>query len=319
VSYPTTRVLALLELLQTHHSLGGRELAQRLGVDARTVRRYASRLVELGIPVEADRGRYGGYRLCPGYKLPPLMFSDSEAVAVVLGLLAGKRLGLSTAAPAVETALAKVQRVLPAALREQTMAVQETLGFTLVPREAQAPATATLLALGEAIQRRRRVLLRYRSWQGEETEREVDPYGMVFHSGRWYVTGQDHRSDALRTFRIDRIHAIEHRSGTFVVPQDFDPVAHITRSLASVPYTWEVEVLIEATLAEVRRRIPPAVANLAEADGGVLMRARAERLDGMARMLAGLEWPFVIRRPDELRTAVVTLAQHLMWSANRQS
>jgi predicted DNA-binding transcriptional regulator YafY len=88
----------MLELLQAHHRLRGAELAERLGVDPRTVRRYALRLAELGIPVEAERGRYGGYRLRPGYKLPPLMFTDDEATAVVLGLLAGQRLGLSTAA-----------------------------------------------------------------------------------------------------------------------------------------------------------------------------------------------------------------------------
>ncbi|HXA61742.1 MAG TPA: HTH domain-containing protein, partial [Streptosporangiaceae bacterium] len=129
MSHPTTRVLAMLELLQAHHRLGGAALAERLGVDVRTVRRYADRLAELGVPVVAERGRYGGYRLMPGYKLPPLMLTDDEATAVVLGLLAGRRLGLP--ADATESALAKVQRVLPVALRERVQALQETLGFTL--------------------------------------------------------------------------------------------------------------------------------------------------------------------------------------------
>ena len=150
MSHPTTRVLALLELLQAHHRLGGRELARRLGVDERTVRRYAVRLQDLGVPVVAERGRYGGYHLMPGYKLPPLMFTDGEAVAVVLGLLASERLGLATATPAVESALAKIQRVLPTALRAQTLGIQETLGFTLAPRQPSAPSTGVLLALGEA-------------------------------------------------------------------------------------------------------------------------------------------------------------------------
>src|SRR5215217_4379888 len=109
------RILALLELLQGRHRLTGPELAERLGVDERTVRRYAGRLADMGIPVVAERGRYGGYRLLPGFKLPPLMLTDDEAVAVVLGLLAGERLGLPGAAR--ETALAKIQRVLPAGLR----------------------------------------------------------------------------------------------------------------------------------------------------------------------------------------------------------
>jgi predicted DNA-binding transcriptional regulator YafY len=142
-------VLALLELLQANPSIGGAELAARLGVDPRTVRRYATRLQELGIPVGSERGRYGGYRLRPGYKLPPLMLTDDEATAVVLGLMAGRRLGLSTATAAADSALAKIHRVLPAALRERTLAVEQTLGFTLAPRQGQAPATATVLALAD--------------------------------------------------------------------------------------------------------------------------------------------------------------------------
>ncbi|MFL6076083.1 MAG: helix-turn-helix transcriptional regulator [Mycobacteriales bacterium] len=317
MSQPTTRVLALLELLQAHHRLGGRDLAARLGVDERTIRRYAARLAELGIPVQADRGRYGGYRLMPGYKLPPLMLTDDEAVAVVLGLVAGRQLGLSTATPAVDTALAKIERVLPAGLRDRTQAVRETLGFTYQPRPAHAPATGVLLVLGEATRARRRVRLRYRSWQGEDSERDLDPYGLVFHSGRWYVTGHDHRRDEVRTFRLDRIAAAELGTETFAAPAGFDPVAHVTESLAGVPYTWEVEVLLEATLAEARRRFPATAGTVTGTEGGVLLRARAERLDGMAALLAGLGWPFTIRRPDELRTAVADLANRLLAQAAR--
>ncbi|NEA21409.1 HTH domain-containing protein, partial [Actinomadura bangladeshensis] len=122
----------MLELLQAHHRIGGAELARRLGVDERTVRRYAARLDDLGVPVTADRGRHGGYRLMPGYKLPPLMLTDDEAAAVVLGLLAGRRMGLP--GQATETALAKVQRVLPAALRDRVQALRDTLGFTAPDR-----------------------------------------------------------------------------------------------------------------------------------------------------------------------------------------
>ena len=199
MSHPTTRVLTLLELLQAHHRMGGAELAERLGVDERTVRRYARRLDELGIPVVAERGRYGGYRLMPGYKLPPLMLNDDEATATVLGLLAARRLGL--AATAAEAALAKVRRVLPAALGERVEALRETLGFTLAERQAVTPDADKVLGLASAVRERRRVVLQYRSYQGAETERELDAYGIVFHSGRWYVTGHDHRSSETRTFR----------------------------------------------------------------------------------------------------------------------
>ncbi|MEW2354344.1 YafY family protein [Spirillospora sp. NPDC029432] len=315
MSHPTTRILTMLELLQAHHRMGGAELARRLGVDERTVRRYAARLEDLGVPVAAERGRYGGYRLMPGYKLPPLMLTDDEATAVVLGLLAGRRAGLP--GEATESALAKVQRVLPAALRDRVQALQDTLGFTFAARDAAAPATARLLTLAEAARARRRVRLRYRSFKGETGERDLDPYGLVFHSGRWYVTGHDHRSGEVRTFRVDRVESAEPGDATYDVPEGTDPVRHVTASLARVPYAHEVEVLLETTLDEARRRIPPATATLAAADGGVLLRTRADRLDGMAQMLAGLGWPFTVRRPAELRQAVRDLADTLRAQADR--
>jgi predicted DNA-binding transcriptional regulator YafY len=318
VSHPASRVLGMLELLQTHHRLTGADLGARLGVDERTVRRYAATLAELGIPVVAARGRYGGYRLSPGYKLPPLMLTDEEAVAVVLGLLAASRLGLETEAPATGVALAKIRRVLPAALAERLAGVQESLGFTMERREGAArPATATLLALGAATRANRRVSLTYRSWRGGVSLRQVDPYGLVFHAGRWYLTGHDHRRGEVRTFRLDRISAVDAGEETFEVPAGFDPVGHVTRSLAGVPYTWECEVLLETDLGQVRRRIPASVAELTESADGVLMRTRAQSLPGMAQMLAGLGWPFTVLRPDELRAAVGAHAARLAEQAAR--
>src|SRR5215217_1175316 len=136
--HPTTRVLTVLELLQAHESISGPNLAARLEVNIRTVRHYITLLQDLGIPIEAERGRQGGYRLRPGFKLPPLMLTEDEALAVTLGLLAARRLGLAAAAPAVEGALAKLERVLPAAVGERVRTVQEALGFTLAP-PAQPP------------------------------------------------------------------------------------------------------------------------------------------------------------------------------------
>ncbi|HYN94807.1 MAG TPA: YafY family protein [Pilimelia sp.] len=318
MSHPAARVLAMLELLQAHHRLGGRELARRLGVDERTVRRYATTLVDLGVPVVAHRGRYGGYRLLPGYKLPPLMLTDEEAVAVVLGLAAAERLGLSATAPATSAALAKIGRVLPAALGERLAAVTETLGFTLRRREATPAATDTLLALGAATRDRRPVTLSYRSFAGAESVRRLDPYGLVFHAGRWYATGHDHRSGELRTFRLDRVTAVAPAPGEFTAPPpDFDAVGHVTRSLARVPYAWRVEVVLETDLAQARARVPATVGELAETDGGVLLRTSAEHLDGMAQMLAGLGWPFTVRSPDELRAAVAAYAARLAGWATR--
>jgi predicted DNA-binding transcriptional regulator YafY len=312
MSHPTTRVLAMLELLQARHELTGRELADRLGVDERTVRRYALRLADLGVPVEARRGRYGGYRLLPGYKLPPLMFTDDEAVAVVLSLLVGQRFGVAT-----DGALDKIRRVLPAQLRDRVAALRETLGFTLMPREGAMPDASVLLVLAAAARDRQRVRLTYRSWKGEDSERELDTYGLVFHSGRWYASGLDHRHGQVRTFRVDRIASAVPLPVTYADPGGFDAVARVTESLASVPYTHEVEVVLETTLDEARRRIPATVGTLSETDGGVLLRARAERLDGMAQLLAGLGFPFTVQAPYELHAAVRALGERLIRYSSR--
>ncbi|MEV4386777.1 YafY family protein [Micromonospora sp. NPDC049580] len=317
MSHPAGRVLALLELLQARHRATAGDLADRLGVDERTVRRYAATLVELGIPVLADRGRHGGYRLHPGFKLPPLMLTDDEAVAVLLGLVVAERVGLATELPATATALAKIRRVLPAALADRLTAVQEHLGFTLRRPEPQArPASGTLLALAAAARHRQRVSLDYRSWRGELSHRDLDPYGLVFHAGRWYVTGHDHRRGEVRTFRLDRIGAVTPGAATFTVPDGFDAVAWLTRSLAGVPYRHEVEVLRETDMVAARRRIPAGVAELTASGDGVLLRARAESLPGMAALLAGLGCAFTVRHPDALRAAVAEHARLLAdWAA----
>ncbi|GIH64719.1 helix-turn-helix transcriptional regulator [Microbispora siamensis] len=307
----TNRVLALLELLQARPGLTGAELAERLEVDVRSVRRYMRRLEDLGIPVEAERGRYGGYRLMPGYRLPPLMLTGDEATAVVLGLLAGRRAGLTVGEGAAESALAKIQRVLPDALRDRVGAVEDMVGLTTRSAATARPSGTTLLTLADAARRRLRVRLAYRSYRGQDSERTVDPYGLVFHSGRWYLTGHDHRRGEVRTFRLDRIGRAETTEEEFPAPGEFDAVAHVIASLASVPYRYEVEVVLATTMEEARRRIPPTVAALAPADGGVRMTGRAERLDGMAQVLAGLGVPFTVVGPPELREEVRALARRL--------
>jgi predicted DNA-binding transcriptional regulator YafY len=314
VSHPTTRVLAMLELLQARHQLSGAELAAGLGVDQRTIRRYALRLADLGIPVTAERGRYGGYRLLPGYRLPPLMLTDDEAAAVVIGLLAAERLGQPVAGMAA--ALTKIQRVLPTALAERVAALRQTLGFTQYQEKPAVTAdTGTVLTLAHAASLRQRVQIRYRSHAEQESERDLDPYGLVLHSGRWYVTGHDSNSGQVRTFRVDRISGAGLTGASFVPPGGFDPVQHVARSLAAVPYAHEVEVVLATTLDDAKRRIPPTFGTLTETDGGVLFQARANDLKGAAVMLAGLGWPFTVRRPAALVTEVRALSDRLRaWS-----
>ncbi|GLZ78693.1 transcriptional regulator [Actinorhabdospora filicis] len=306
---PGTAILALLELLQSGREYTGPELAARLDVDERTVRRYAARLAELGLPVTARRGRYGGYRLGPGYKLPPLMLTDGEAVAVTLGLVAATRTGMSTLDG--ETALAKLRRVLPERLRERTALLESGLVFTAPAVAGDGPRATILLTLGEAVACRHRVRLAYRSWKGEDSERDLDPYGIVLHSGRWYVSGHDHRSGQLRTFRLDRISAATAVAGDFTVPGDYDAVEHLMRSLNAVAYRWPCEILLHTTIEDARNRIPRSVGELSVTGHGVLYRTRAENLPGLAGMLATLGCDFTVREPEELRVALGELAERL--------
>lgn len=309
---PTERLLAFLELLQASSSVSGRTAAERLGVDVRTVRRYAAALHDLGIPVEGQRGAAGGYRLRPGYRLPPLMLDDDEAAAVVFGLVATQRTGLEAA----DGALAKIRRVLPPGLRRRVEALEEAVAFT-EPASATPPAPATLLVLADAARRHRRVRIHYTSWSGASREREVDPFGVVVDSGRWYAPARDAASGELRTFRIDRMRDATLGEPAPPPPADFDAVAYVARSLARVPHPWRVEALIAAPLQDLADRVPAALGELAAADGGTLLRMRVDSLDWAAQVLAGLGWPFAVHEPDELRASVLRLAAQLEASARR--
>jgi predicted DNA-binding transcriptional regulator YafY len=313
VASPAFRLLELLEALQARPVATGRELADRLGVDIRTVRRYVAALQELGIPVEGQRGLAGGYRMRPGYKLPPLMLTDDEAVAVVLGLLAARRIGLAGEPAAVEGALGKIHRVLPASLRRQVEALEGTLGFTAGGTLAASVAGETLLLLADAIRRRHRIRCEYVTFEGVVTSRGLSPLGLVFHAGRWYLAAHDHGRDALRTFRVDRVSdVVAGAEAAIEAPPGFDAVAYVSHSLASVPWAWEVEVILELPLALAAERIPATLAELEERGGGTLLRMRAESLDWTARVLAGLDCRFTIERPDELRASVLDLGARLL-------
>ena len=315
---PTARLLALLEALQSRPVATGRELAGRLGIDPRTLRRYVAALQELGIPVEGQRGVGGGYRLRPGYRLPPLMLTDDEAVVVALGLVAARRFGLDTESAAAEGALAKVHRVLPVELRRRVEALESTLAFTAASTAGAPVPGDTALLLADAIRRRRRVRTTYRSFSGATSVRELSPHGLVVHAGRWYLAAHDHGRDDARTFRVDRMSRAAFADEAGVAPPDgFDAVAHVSASLARVPWTWEVEVVLHAPLARVGERVSPTLAELAETDGGTLLRMRVESLDWMASLLAGLDVDFTIRRPDELRSSVGELAGRLLAARER--
>lgn len=316
---PTARVLALLEILQSGGTRTVADLSARLGVDERTVRRYAAHLVDLDIPVVSVRGRYGGYRLAPGYRLPPLMFTDEEALAVLVGLLTGRHTGLAgTSVAAVESAAAKLRRVLPAPLADRLDALRRTAEFTAPaaapPRaDTATPEAGTLLLLAEAARERRPVRFDHTGADGRLRARVVRPYGIVAHSGRWYLTGHDTGRDAVRTFRLDRIDAPAVLPGTFDVPDGFEPAERVLAGLAATPWRHRVSLRVRASEAQVRSRLPASVATVRPAaePGWLAVELRAERLDWIPGVLAGLAAPFTIERPDELRDLVRALADRL--------
>jgi len=307
---PVARVLAALELLQTHRRISGPELARRLGVDGRTVRRYVATLEELGIPVTAERGRGGAYALVAGFKLPPLMFSPDGVVAVAVGLVAARGLGLSGADAAASSAQAKLERVMPEPLRRRARAIGDTVALELgrprAPGNDAALATLTAAALA-----RERVALRYRSGQGAATERAFDAYGLAHRGGRWYAVGHCHLRGGLRSFRLDRVEAVRGLGATFARAEGFDVLAHLTDAIARLPRAHAAEVLLRTDLDGARRALFPAAGLLEPAPGGVLLRAQADDLGWLARELARLPFAFEVRSPGALRREVASLAARL--------
>jgi predicted DNA-binding transcriptional regulator YafY len=299
------RVLALLEALQDHPFASGPQLAARLGTDERTLRRDVAALRALGIPVEAERGRGGGYRLKPGYRMPPLMFTPAEATTVALGLLAAQRDGLDATG-----ALAKLRRVLPERVRLRVEALEQTLRFTRAAREPAPPLGDSLLALAEAARRGRRVLADYTTSAGESARRELSPYGLVAHGGRWYVPAYDHGREAPRAFRADRFGAIRTGGPGRPPPDGFDAAAFVTRTLARLPYSHAIEVILHASADQVP--FPPALAELEPVDGGTRLRMRADSLDWVAGLLASAGCAFTVVAPAGLRTAVHALGERLV-------
>jgi predicted DNA-binding transcriptional regulator YafY len=308
--HPTTRVLAVLELLQTHGRLSGADMSRRLEVDGRTVRRYIVMLEQIGIPILSERGRHGGYALMPGFKLPPMMFTDDEALALSLGLLAARSLGLAEAAPAVASAQAKLERIMPAGLKQRVGAIDETVRLDL--ERATAPQdNAALVTLSSAAQARQRVQLRYKPPGAAETERGFDPYGLAFYDGCWYAVGHCHLRQGMRTFRLDRIVSAAPLPHSFARPDGFDALAHLRTSLAAMPRAYAATVLLETDLRTAQRYLMDVIGLFEQTDQGVLLHNQSDDLAWFARELASLPFGFRIISPDSLRGELHTIAQRL--------
>ncbi len=304
---PTTRLLTLLEILQSYKQMSGAEIARRLEVDTRTVRRYIVMLQDMGIPVEAERGPYGAYQLQRGYKLPPLMFTDSEAIALTLGLLAIREFHFPVDVAAVEGALAKTERVMPEKLLHQARSLQEAIVFNVAPPPALLHNEFVSI-LSAAVRQRQRVYMRYQSWGGDDSEREFDPYGIVFNEGYWYTSGYCHLREDLRTFRLDRVTALELREGSFERPADFDVLAHVLNSITAMPGTDQVEILLKTSLEHAQKIFPAVMGTLEESPDGIIFRRTASQLEWTAHLLLAVDFPVKIIQPPALREMLRDMA-----------
>ena len=311
MSQATTRILSILSLLRSRQTVSSVELASRLGVTERTVRRYVQLLEELGFVIERERGRYGGYRLGSTW-VPNASLSDDEIVALIFGLLSLSKengdLGLSV--------LTKLESSLSQDRREQLRALFSTLQFTESPL-SEAPAGIVLIALGLAAQEGQRVRIRYRSPEGDVSERGVDPYGLVYFEEQWYLVGHCHLRQARRLFRLDRIASLRLLESTFQPPPGFDARVYLLESMSRLPGRWEVAVLLETTLAQAQRMIPQGLGTLTVRQEDVLLECSMNNLNWLARLLVSLDCPFTVQKPDQLRVELEMLAATILQMARR--
>lgn len=314
MSAPTARLLRLLSLLQAHGQLSGPALAQRLGVNGRSIRRDMQRLVDMGIPVRTVRGLQGGYALAPGYKLPPLMLDADEALAVGLGLLAAEKLGLSSSAAAQASAQAKLLRVMPLALQAQLQTVRDHVHLDMQTHGAVEAPAQRLLLLTQAIETRQCLQLRYVNTGAQSSDRVLNPYAMVFRGGAWYLIGFCHVREAVRSFRVDRMAAVQLAPEYFERPSHFDPILHLTQSIARMPRAHWARVRLHASVVEARRAVPPSLGDLELTSDGVVLHAQVDDLAWLARELAHLPMACTVQHPPELQVELTHLAQRLLRS-----
>lgn len=317
-SRPSSRILAALELLQDHPGITGPQLADRLDVSGRTVRRYITTLQDMGIPVQTSAGRLGGYALMPGFRLPPLMFNSEEALGLALALLTSRPHRDVELPKSVEGALAKIERVLPRELLEQVSTIREQV--VLPDSEdwdvATFPNPEVVSRLAQARMAKKRVYIRYSRPNGEESGRAVDPYGIAAMYGRWYLLGWCHLRKDRRTFRIDRIRRVDIERDTFEVPEGLDVIAQVERSLATAWGEHKVELILDLPLEDAQCQIPRQFAVLeAMDDGRTRLTASTSNVDWFASRLAFIESEFTVVHPPELRDALRRLADRLARAA----
>lgn len=308
-SSPAARALLVLELVQNTPGVRAAQLAERLGLSERAVRRYVAVLREAGIPVESTRGRYGGYRVGRGLRLPPLMFTSSEALGLVMAAVEGR--GAADPTEPVGSALAKIIRVLP----ERVAGPARAVGSVASPGRRShdsAPDPELTSALVHARESGHRVLVEYRTASGRQVPLEVDPWAVVVRHGLWYLVCWSHTADARRVLRIDRVLDVRELPDVFVPPEGLDPVRMLEEQL-SQGWTHEIEVVIDAPPADAQRWVPRSIGRLEPVDGGLRTRllASTDELAWYAEMLSFVHAPFRVVRPEGLREELRVLSARL--------
>ncbi|MFF3842302.1 helix-turn-helix transcriptional regulator [Streptomyces sp. NPDC001930] len=307
------RLLNLLSLLQTPREWPGSELAERLSVSPRTIRRDIDRLRDLGYPVEATLGAVGGYRLVAGTAMPPLLLDDEEAVAIAVGLRAGAGHAIEGVEEASVRALAKLEQVLPARLRHRVSTLQNaTLPLTRGDGATVAPATLTTLA--GTVTGREKLRFGYRAGDGAESKRLVEPYRLVSTGRRWYLVAYDLGREDWRTFRVDRV-SDPLATGARFTPRELpagDAAQLLVRSMSRAQPELDLDVTFEAPADFVTARLPSHLVPTATGPTTCRLRTRStDSVEWLAIRLALVDAPFTIQSPPSLLTYVEDLGARL--------
>ncbi|SEI17648.1 MULTISPECIES: YafY family protein [unclassified Leifsonia] len=311
-----SRALQLLSLLQTHRYWPGHELADRLGISPRTLRRDVERLRDLGYPVDATRGVAGGYQLAAGASLPPLVVDDDEAVALAVGLRTAAQSGISGVDEASVRALAKIVQVMPPRLRRRVDALRmTTLSTTLGP--APSADAGILTALAQACRDEERIEFAYVARDGQASTRTVEPHRLVSIERRWYLVAYDLTRFDWRSFRLDRI-ASPRPTGTRFRPRVLpaeDAAAYVRQSLHSVVEPVVVEAVVEAPLERVLDVLQRWADVEDQGDGSSRVRITADSAEWALFGLAAVDAPFRILGPNEALIAAADWGERFTRSA----
>ncbi|MGA4956680.1 helix-turn-helix transcriptional regulator [Streptomyces lavendulocolor] len=312
----SSRLLRLVSLLSARSEWTCRELAERMAVTDRTVRRDIARLRDLGYGVESAPGPWGGYRLSPGGRTPPLVLDDEEALAVAVALRETALSGVLGTGQAALSALLKLRQSLPTRLADQLEALGGTLEHTPRSGEPQID-TPLLLELARACHSALRATLSYRDHSGRASVRAVDPYRLVHTGLRWYLVARDVAKQEWRTFRADRVVSVRPTTEPADVTDPPDAAALVSRGIASVVYPVRTTVRLPLPLDRALRTIPPTIGtHRPDGPEATVVEIGGNSADQLATYLLGLATPLTVLSPDEVRQAVVRHA-HALLAANR--